>query len=165
MAAGHSSVSIADGKHPSRLAHVTTSGEQVVNVAGSTAINGSVTTVAGKPSSPYLITGTSTTDITKLSVPTGAHFIVQTASGQMFIPSDVTTAGLDFSFTENGDASEIAVPLTRVSPYSSAQNPALFMATVPVSIYPDPGTTVTVEGQFGAAVAPTTTVTLSGYRA
>jgi hypothetical protein len=165
MAASHSSVSIADGKHPSRLAHVTTSGEQVVNVEGSTTVNGSVTTVAGKPSSPYLLSLTSMTGHGTIAVPTGTHFIVQTVSVRLFVPADVTTAGVDFSFTENGHAAMISVPLTRASPFSTVEDPALFMATVPAAIYPDPGTTVSVQDQYDAAVAPQLSVTLSGYRA
>jgi hypothetical protein len=165
FAATRSTVSIADGTHPSHLAHVTKSGAQVVNVTGSTTITGKVTAAPGAPAIPFLTGGSATGGaVLNFSIPAGARLVLQTVSVRIQVPAAVTTAGAQVEFVENGLPATLYIPAAEVSPRDGSA-PALFMATEPAVIYPDPGSILTVSTVFDSTAEATMTVTISGYRA
>ena len=164
MASSHSVVTLGDGTHPSRLAHVSSSGAQLVNVTGSTTVGGTVTARPGLPGAPYALEGSAESGHLTMTVPTGQHFVVQTLSVSVIVNDAVTVAGVSLETIENGHEVDVNVPTTRVEP-SDPPGPAVFATTIAASLYPDPGSTVTVVPLVDSGDPVSTLVTLSGYRA
>jgi hypothetical protein len=164
MASSHSVVTLGDGTHPSRLAHVSATGAQLVNVTGSTTVGGTVTAVPGVPGRPYVLQGAASSGPVTMSVPTGPRFVVQTMSLSIVVGDTVTVAGAFLTLTENGQAVYLEIPASRLEP-ADLPAPAVLATTIPISIYPDPGSTITVTSLVDSTAKPSTTVTLSGYRA
>jgi hypothetical protein len=163
MATSHTVVTLRDGKHPSQLAHIASDGSQLVNVTGSTTVAGTVTAVPGKPGKPYSVSGSTQSGAAKIAIPTGSHFVVETVSVEIIIADAVTVAGADITYVENGRSFDLGAPVARVLP-QDPPGPAVFMATFAASIYPDPGSTVTVQPFVDSTTPASTVVTLSGYR-
>jgi hypothetical protein len=154
-------VTIADGKHASRLARVTTDGAQEVKPTGTTTVSGAVASVPTRPLSPTVLNGHSTTNSLSVSAPSG-HLVVQTVTVHLSVPATVTTAGIDISYQQAGQPAHLYVPLTLESPHAGGAA-AIFAATAPASIYPDPGTTISAVPEYDAAVASVLEIGFSGY--
>lgn len=164
MATSHSEVTLGDGAHPSHLAHVATDGAQLVNVTGSTTVGGTVTAVPGMPGKPYSVEGSVQTGALKIAIPTGSHFVVQTVSLEIIVEDAVTVAGADIQYVENGHSFDLGAAVARVVP-RDPPGPAIFESTIDASIYPDPGSTITIQPLLDTAAPASTVATFSGYRA
>jgi hypothetical protein len=163
-AASRSTVSIADGKHPSRLAAVTSHGAQLVNVTGTTTVGGSVTAAPGAPGSPFATRGSISATSASITMPTGRHLVVQTVSISVEVPEAVSHAGGWLSWKQGGKAETIAVPLPLTVTGSSIKD-AVFSATVPAALYPDPGSTMSLQLIYNPFETANGFVTVTGYRA
>jgi hypothetical protein len=162
-AASRSTVSIADGAHPSRLAKVTSHGAQVVNVTGATTVGGSVTAVPGAPGSPFAARGSISSTSASTPIPTGKHVVIQTVSISVQVPHDVLTAGAWLSWEQGGIHETIAVPLP-LTVTGTSVNASLFSATVPAALYPDPGSTISLQLLYNQAEDASGFFTVTGYR-
>lgn len=170
FAASHSSVSIADGKHPSRLASVTSKGAQVVTVTGTPTVQitgtpkvrATVTTVPGLPGTPFAETATTSSDTVSVTVPAGTHAVVQTISVKITIDNSVTLTGAEITYTEGGVLQRLDFPTPKMATGATGVD-AIFGDTVAVNIYPDPGTDVSVLPQFNSSELSNTQLTVSGY--
>jgi hypothetical protein len=170
FAASRSSVSIADGTHPSRLAEVTKKGAQVVTVTGTPTVkvtnlptvHATVTAVPGLPGKPFAVTATTASDTVSVTVPAGTHAVVQTISVKITVDNSVTLTGAEVTYTEAGVLQRIDFPTPKMATGDSDTN-AIFGDTIPVTIYPDPGSTISVLPQFNSADLSNTQLTVSGY--
>jgi hypothetical protein len=163
VAAAHSSVSIADGKHPARQATVSSSGALSVKPTGTTSVSGAVLALPSRPLAPFAISGEQTTNqALNLAMPSTGHVVVQNVSLYLSVPDNIANAGARLTYTQDGATQHLFVPATRFSPQDGGAN-ALFGATTPTAIYPDPGTSVTAAALDDSAGAATFDVTLSGY--
>jgi hypothetical protein len=155
-AAGHSSVSIADGSHPSRLATVSTSGAESVKVKGDVAVPPS------RPAVPFALSGESINNVMTLHVPASGHFVIQNVSAELVVPDAVTIAGLKFIYTQFGTTAHLFVPLIHTSPRDGTAA-SFFDNTISATLYPDPGSTIVMSAHFDAAVGADTSVSFNGY--
>jgi hypothetical protein len=170
FAATHSSVSIADGTHPSHLARVTSKGAQVVSVSGTPtvritklpAVHATVTAVAGLPGTPFARTASTDTGTVSVTAPAGTTDVVQTISVKFTVDGSVTLMGAEITYFEGGVPETVDFATTKMTT-GSASTDVIFAATIPVDLYADPGTTITVMPQANTVLSNNTTLTVSGY--
>ena len=170
FAASRSSVSVADGRHPSQLASVTKTGAQVmtvtgtpsVRIAGVPKVRATVTTVAGLPGTPFAKTASTASDTVSITTPAGKHDVVQTISVKITVDNSVSLTGAEITYLEGGVLQRLDFPTPKMATGDSLTN-AVFGNTVAVTIYPDPGTPVSVLPQFNSADLSNTQLSVSGY--
>jgi len=166
FAASHSTFSLADGKHPSRLATVTKTGAQVVTVSGTPKVHlsgtSTVTAVPGVPGKPFAASATTASDTVSVDVPSGSHAVVQTVSVKITVDNSVTVAGAELTYTQGGVLERMDFPTTMIEKGTGSDD-NIFGTTIPVAIYPDPGSSVSVLPQYDSADLADTQLTVSGY--
>jgi hypothetical protein len=163
-AAKHSAVSISDGTHPSRLAHVTKSGAQVVAISGTPTVHATVTAVPGLPGKPFAETNSTSSGTVSVTTPKGAHDVIQTIGVTFTIDGSVSLMGAEVTYTEGGVPETIDFPTPKLTSGSSGTS-VIFADTVSVNVYPDSNTTVSVIPQANTAEISDTQLTVSGYTA
>jgi hypothetical protein len=153
MAASHSEVSVGDGKHPSRLAEVTKSGKQV--------ITGSVRSLPSPPFTAMAAGSVDGLDALTVHVPTGPQLVIQTVSATVSYGRSAVAVAGDVQYTAGGNSVHVDFPV----PVALA-NLGYFSATVPLSLYPDPGTTVkfTILSDVSSGPVATGTFAVSGQQ-
>jgi len=167
FAASRSSVSVSDGKHPSQLAAVTKSGAQVMTVTGTPSVRIAGVpkvraTVAGLPGTPFAKTATTASDTVSVTAPAGKHDVVQTISVKITVDNSVSLTGAEITYLEGGVLQRLDFPTPKMATGDSLTN-AVFGNTVALTIYPDPGTPISVLPQFNSADLSNTQLSVSGY--
>jgi hypothetical protein len=170
FAATHSSVSIADGTHPSRLAKVTTKGAQIVSVSGTPTVritgtptvHATVTAVPGLPGTPFTKTASTDSSTVSVTAPAGSTDVLQTIGVTFTIDGSVTLMGAQITYYDNGVLESVEFPTPKMTTGSTGTD-VTFADTVNVNLYADPGTAISVIPQANTADLSTTQLTVSGY--
>ncbi len=164
FAATRSTISIADGKHPSHLAHVTATGAQVI--AGTATVKGTVTAAPASPTKPFAKTGftpAQAVNSASVTVPNGTQVVIQTISVKTTVANSITLTGAEITYTEAGKVETIDFPTPKMSA-GDTDGDAIFGDTLAVTLYPDPGSVITVSPQGVDTQTAVTQLTISGFR-
>jgi hypothetical protein len=166
FAASRSTVSISDGKHPSHLAHVTATGAQVVAVTGTPAVRGTVAAAPSPPRKPFAktaFTPANAVNSASVTVPKGTQVVIQTISVKTTVANSVTLTGAEITYQEGGVAETIDFPTPKISA-GDTDGDAIFGDTIAVTLYPDPGSTITISPQGVDTDPAVSQLTISGFR-
>lgn len=158
LAASHTVVSIADGKHPSRTATVTTQGAQVVSgsvrLAGTSKVSGTVKDSPSLPGTPFSASVIGTNPIT---VPAGKHLVMTTISVVTVVDSGATA--IDQVYYDNSNH-QISIPMVDQGDYSGYE---YFEDSLEVYVIVDPGSSIYLNTQVSSGTENSDFLTVSGY--
>jgi hypothetical protein len=164
LAASHSDVSIADAKHPSHTATVTSKGAQVVSgsvrLTGTSKITGTVKNARGLPGTPYVLVGKAgpaSGGGSPQKVPAGKHLVVTTVNVTVYdsVKGAQVSLGVGYDHTRN-----ITVPLLDQGFFLAAQEE--YANLLPVNLVVNPGTSLDV-GDVATSGVVNATVEFIGY--
>jgi hypothetical protein len=163
LASSHSSISIADAKHPSRTAVITKSGTQVISgsvkVAGTTTVKGTVTTMPTLPGTPFSMTLADTIDSSTQTIPAGKQFRITTVTSSVLVAPGVTVNHLAIL----NDATQVDlldIPLVKGSTVGNIDN---YSTTVATDLVLAPGTRLGAYVGTSDGSQSNGTVELYGY--